>query len=478
MKPTQAVRALALLAIIAPFSAGAEVLSLDSCRSLAVGNNKAVKIADENIRGASFNREAARAAYLPGLDFSAAYLYNQREIKMLGADAHLPVMSFDPATASYKFDVLTGPNGVPVTDPATGSPIPTQVALLPKEAMEFDIHNTVVGAFTLTQPIFMGGTIRALNEISKYAESLARASRDNTVQEVILKVDEAYWTVVSLREKKKLAESFVRLVDTLRYNTDQMLAEGVATRSDQLTVQVKYNEACIALTKVENGLALSKMNLAQICGLPVDTDIEPASEGEPTAVDPTAYSLSGALASRPDLEAVRHGISILESREKLTMGSMLPKLAAVGTWGFSNPNMNDGFRKRFGTGFSVGATLTVPLWHWGGNYNRYRAAKSNTLASRLMLDDLEEKVDLQLSQAKFSLDEAVKTLKMTDNNLKAAAENLRNAELGYREGVLTTDDVIAAQTAWLLAHSENIDARIGLRLCDTYLSKVAGRLGD
>ena len=48
--------------------------------------------------------------------------------------------------------------------------------------------------------------------------------------------------------------------------------------------------------------------------------------------------------------------------------------------------------------------------------------------------------------------------------------------MGFHEGVLTSDDVIAAQTAWIKAHSEKIDAEIGIRLCEVYLSKVLGNL--
>ncbi len=475
-------RAAALLTVMTLMGAAhlpAATVSLDSCRRMAVNNNKAIKIAEENIRGAGYNRKAARAAYLPGIDFTGGYMYNQHQIELLGENAKLPTLSFDPKTMSYTPNILVGPDGVPVKDPATGSMIPTQVAVIPKEAMEFDTHNVFAGAFTLTQPVYMGGTIRAMNQITKYAENMARSLRDDQLQNVIFSVDEAYWQVVSLREKKKLAESYVRLVDSLKYNVDAMLQEGVATRSDLLTVQVKYNEACIALTKVSNGLTLSKMALAQICGQPVNADMEP-EEDIPSLTDNIApdYSLAEVVASRPDLNAVREGISILEHREKLSLGAMLPKIAAVGAWSFSNPNVIHGFDKRFGGGFSVGATLTVPIWHWGGNYNKYKAAKSNTIASRLMLEDLEEKVDLQLNQARFSLDEAGKTLEMTQSNLKSADENLRNAQYGFKEGVLTSDDVIAAQTAWLQANSENIDARIALRLCHTYLAKVAGRLGN
>lgn len=65
---------------------------------------------------------------------------------------------------------------------------------------------------------------------------------------------------------------------------------------------------------------------------------------------------------------------------------------------------------------------------------------------------------------------------MALSNMRSAEENLRNAQLGYREGMLTANDVILAQTGWLQAHSEKIDAQIGVRLCEVYLSKVLGTL--
>lgn len=453
------------------------IVSLDSCRTLALGNNKAIRIAEENITAAGHTRSAAKTAYLPGIDFTGGYTYNQRQIELLGEDAKLPTMSFDPAKGTYEYNIVTN-GGKPVIDPASGLPVFSEVAVIPKEAMAYDTHNVFAGAVTLAQPIYMGGQIRALNKIAKYGEDMARSLHEQAVQDVIYQVDEAYWGVVSLNEKKKLAQSFVNLVDSLRHNVMAMVEEGVATRSDQLTVDVKYNEACLTLTKVENGLSLMRMALAQICGIPVDTKMTLKDEVNLTEeeVIPEAMTIDmeEVYRRRHDLAALRSGISMLEGKEKLVMSEMLPKLALVGAYTFSNPNVIHGFEKRFGGGFSVGATLTIPLWHWGGNYHRYQAAKSNTRAQRMMLDDLEEKVTLQVSQARYSYNEAFKTYEMTSNNLKSADENLKNAEIGFREGVLTTDDVTAAQTAWLQANSENIDAEIGIRLCDAYLSKVAG----
>lgn len=469
----------AICLAIGAFSANAGVYTLDSCRNMAVHNNKTIRMAEEGIRGAGYDRKAAKALYLPGIDFAGTYFYNQRTINLLAEDAKLPTMSFDPSTQSFKYNILTTPDGTPIKDPASGGYIPTEVAVIPKDAMSFDTHNVFAGAFTLTQPVFMGGQIKALNEISKYAEKLATAARNSVVQDVVYAVDQAYWLVVSLKSKQKLADSFVTLVDTLRYSVNAMLEEGLATRADLLTVEVKLNEAKIMRTKLDNGLTLARMALAQVCGLPVQSEMTLADEDFKTgltAMPDPVYNMQDVYSRRQDLEVIRQGISVLSQREKLAMGQMLPKIAIVGAYEFSNPNLNDGFRKRFGGGFSVGATVAIPIWHWGGNYNHYRATKSATNAQRLMLEDLEEKVDLQVQQAKFSFQEAFKTYNMTKANMSSAEENLRSAQIGFKEGVMTTNDVIAAQTAWLQANSEKIDAEIGIHLCEVYLDKVIGKL--
>lgn len=470
---------IAMSLFAAAFGACAQGVSLDSCRNMALRSSKALRMADEAVKGAEYTKKAAFAAYLPAIDAGATYVYNQHKINLLSEDAKLPTMKFNPQTGSYDYNILAGPDGKPLTDPTTGSVIPDMVAVIPKEALSFDTRSVFAGAVTLTQPVFMGGQIKALNDIAKYAEEALVAARNNASQEVIYGVDEAYWTVVSLRAKQKLADSFVRLVDTLHYNVNAMLEEGVATRADLLSVDVKLNEARIMRTKVDNGLTLSRMALAQVCGLPIDTQmtlLDEESAGIGSEMPDYAYNMEDVYARRQDLEVVRKGIHVLQGQEKLALGDMLPKLGIVGAYTFSTPNVIDGFSRKIGGGFSVGASLTIPIWHWGGNYNKFRAAKSATNAQRIMLDDFEEKVQLQVNQAKFKFQEAFKTYEMAISNMKSAEENLRCAQIGYKEGVLTTNDVILAQTGWLQASSEKIDAEIGIRLCRTYLSKVLGTL--
>ena len=117
--------------------AQAPVVTLDSCRNMALRNNKQLQITNEQQRGASYQRKAARAAYLPSLDATGLYLYNQKEISLLESDQMLPTMSFNPQTGSYGYNLVTGANGQPVM--VNGQPVPSQVAVIPKSAMTFDV---------------------------------------------------------------------------------------------------------------------------------------------------------------------------------------------------------------------------------------------------------------------------------------------------------------------------------------------------
>lgn len=123
---------------------------------MALRNNKTMQIAQERLKAAEYQKKEAFAAYLPGFDFTGTYFYNQKEISLLSGDQMLPTKSFNPQTGQYDYNILVGADGKPVLTP-DGQPIPTQVAVIPKEAMTFDIHNVFGGAVTLTQPIFMGG---------------------------------------------------------------------------------------------------------------------------------------------------------------------------------------------------------------------------------------------------------------------------------------------------------------------------------
>lgn len=458
--------------------ASAQVVTLDSCRNMALRNNKEIQQATLGIEKAGYQRKEAAAAYLPQFDLTAGYIYNSRKVSLIKEDQMLPTKSFNPQTGAYDFNLLIDPaTGYPVQ--VDGQYVPTTVALLPKSGLTYNIHNLMGGALTVTQPIYMGGKITAMNQITELAQQLSREMRESKVEDVIYSVDAAYWQVVSLCAKQKLARSYVDLVQRLDNDVRIMVEEGVATRANQLSVDVKLNEANVDLTKVDNGVTLSRMLLAQLCGLPVNTMMTLADEGRDELdlkLAPSNYNLDEVFDKRHDVRSLELATKIYDQQVKVARSEMMPKLAAVAALHATNPNSYDGFENRFGAAFSVGATLRVPLWHWGGLSNKVKAAKVDASVKRLELDDAKEKIALQISQAAFRYQEAFKTFDATKANLAQADENLRIANVAFKEGMGTLDEVIAAQTAWLKANSEKIDAEINVQMTREYLDKVMGNL--
>ncbi len=460
------------------FLASGQVVTLDSCRHMALRNNKEIQQAALAIDKAGYQRKEAAAAYLPQFDLTAGYIYNSCRVSLVKEDQMLPTKSFNLETGTYDYNL--------VIDPRTGTPlqvngqyVPSTIALLPKSGLSYNIHNLMGGALTVTQPIYMGGKITAMNQITDLAQQLAREMRDSKIEDVIYNVDAAYWQVVSLCAKQKLARSYVSLVEKLDNDVKAMVNEGVATRANQLAVDVKLNEANVDLTKVDNGVTLSRMLLAQLCGLPVNTMMTLADEGQDELgilLSPSTYNLDEVFNKRHDVRSLELATKIYDQQVKVARSEMMPKLAAVAALHATNPNSYDGFENRFGAAFSVGATLRMPLWHWGGLSNKVKAAQVEANVKRLELDDAKEKIALQISQAAFRYQEAFKTYEATKANLAQADENLRIADIAFKEGMGTIDEVLAAQTAWLKANSEKIDAEIDVQLTHEYLNKVMGDL--
>lgn len=453
-------------------------VSLDSCRRMAIANNKEIIQQQIKIEQAGYQRKQAEAAYLPSLDFEGGYIFNQKKLSLVDQDQLLPTKSFNPATGTYDFNLLTDPaTGMPIMN--NGQPIPSQVALLPKSALTYDVHNVFAASLTLTQPIYMGGKIRAMNNITHYAEQLAQSMHSTKVQDVVYSIDEAYWRVVSLVAKQKLAESYLKLVKNLDDDVQKMINQGVATRANKLTVDVKVNEANVALAKVNNGVELSRMALNQLCGLPIHSRFTLEDENKKEVVGSlhaTHVVMDSVYARRHEIRSLELAAKIYDEKAKVAKSEMLPQVAAFAAYHASNPNSYNGFENKFGFAFSMGAMVKVPLWHWGGLSNKYKEALAESRLQKVKIEDAREKISLQVNQATFRYEEAWKTFDKTKSNLIEANENLRCSQLAFREGVANLETVIAAQTAWLQACSENIDAQIDILLCDVYLSKVMGEM--
>lgn len=466
------------------------LLSLDSCRAMAMENNKDLRISQEKINAARYEKKAAFTKYFPSLSANGTYMYNQKEISLLNDDQKFALGNLGQKPGEMMTEVKkvilqlvqAKPELAALLTPLAGIDIAgplNQLGNSVVDALRTDTHNVFGAAFTLTQPIFMGGKIVAYNKITKYAEELAATQHNTALQEVILSTDQAYWQVVSLVNKKKLAESYLELLKHMESDVEKMIAEGVATKADGLSVKVKVNEAEMMLTQVEDGLTLSRMLLCQVCGIDMKTEFtlvdELAEELQPDG-DKPVVNIDDALANRSEIRSLELASNMYRQKVNLARAEFLPTVALTGGYLMSNPSLFNGFEKKVRGMWNVGVVASVPLCNWGGGIYKMKAAKSEAIIAEYKLQDAREKIELQVNQASFKVDEARKKLTMARQNLDHADENLRYATLGFKEGVIPASNDLEAHTAWLKANSEYIDAQIDVKMTDLYLRKAMGTL--
>lgn len=449
---------------------------LDSLRARAVSNNKSLLMAEQKKVAASYTHKSAKTNYLPKVSATGAYMYTSREMSLLSDEQKHTLSNIGTGLSAM----------VPDLAPMSSQLNSAGQGLV--DALHTDTRNAGIVAVTLTQPIYMGGKIRAYNKITEYAEQASGTIYDKTLQDIIVDVDEAYWNLVALHSKKKLAEGYKTLVEKLESDVEQLVKEGMATKADLLSVKVKVNEAGVTLIQVNNGIELSRMNLCRICGLDMDEpiDVEDNMDNKIQIADfddnvdmsnqSADYMVQQAEGNRKELQALELQNKIYDEKIKLARAEYLPKVALMGGYLASNPSVFNSFERKMKGLWNVGITLNVPILTWGDRSYKVKAAKAEACMHRYETEEVKEKIELQVNQCRQKLQESQERYQTTLRSVDEAEENLRYANHGMKEGVITLSNVMEAQTAWLKAKSEWVNAQVDVRLANLYLKKAIGTI--
>ena len=445
---------------------------------------------------AGYDRKIAMANYFPKISATGAYVYNNRDVALLNEDQSNRLRNAGTNVQNAFWDYLQGGadniQGDLTREVATrllealrANPnlpdIATPINAIGQDidnALHPNLHNIWVGAVTVQQPVFVGGKIIYSNQMAVLAQQLSEAKYDMKEADVLLDVDQAYWQIISIANKKKLAQSYMELLEEMEKDVQTAVNAGVFTESDLLQVRVKANEARMMLTKATNGLTLSKMLLCKRIGLPLDSAIVLADETLdviPEPGRPVEKSLEDIYESRPETRSLTLATKIFDKKAKVVRADLMPTVALMGAFTVSNPNIYDGFQNGWrGGNLSAGVMVKIPITHGGEALFKYKKAKAEARLYQNQLDDAKQMITLQVTQQRKLFDEALQKVEMARSNLDLAEDNLRSARVGLDAGVIATNTVLGAHTAWLSAHSEYIDAGIELQMTAASLRKAEG----
>lgn len=467
-----------------------EVLTLEQCRERALEANKGMKQAEEKVVETENLQKVALWQMLPKVGATGGYLWMDRSVNLLSEEQKTRLNHLgDNIEGDIESALQEQLGGIPIlgqqlADALAG--VLSASSLTGKlndtghdivDALETDTRNTAFGAVTLSQPLYLGGKLRALYRSARVANQLSHIQLDKKREETLIAVDEAYWQVVSVSHKKQLAERYATLLDTLLHNVEQLVEAEMATQGDLAKVRVKYNEAQMTLTKATNGLALAKMLLAQRCGMALDAQFEVAELSPLAAVataSDTLIDMEQVWQERKEMQMLRLSDTLAREGVRMAASSLKPNVALTGGYLFSTPNLFDGFKNEVGGTWMAGVVVNIPILHPGGIYS-VKAAKAKRREVAYQIEEAQEMIALQVNKLNYELQLAYKKLAQATSNLDQAEENLRLADESFKAGLCSSSDLMAAQTAWIQAHSEVLDAEIEIEMDALYLRQALGK---
>ena len=411
-------------------------LSVNECIDLALQNNITLKNNQLEIEKARATKKEAQTAYLPTVSAQA-----------LAFDALNPMLSFgiediDNALVRQTLYNLYAQYG----------------ALLGlKKEYAYAQDGVVLNAMAI-EPVFAGGRIYNGNKLAKLgieaAEYQARIQED----EIRLQTESLYWQIISLQEKIATLDQLDQLLDTLDKDLKGAIEAGLMMPTDQYKVTLKKNESQLNRKKLNDGITLLKMALAQTIG--IDWQNLTLTDTLGVESDPTGCYLNPAtaVAHRNESHLLNLSLQAEKLKRKMTLGEALPSLMVGGSVNYhtilenTKPNA------------MVFAVLQVPITDWHKTTFKLKKNELDAEIAENNRRNYTELMEMQTNQAWFNLEQSWLRIGMAQTALNDAEANLKITQDYYEAGLVALSDLLEAQTMLKNSRDELSDSRVEYQL--------------
>jgi len=451
-------------------------LTLEQCRAIALDSSAILRNAQLTEEKTDLDRKAVITNFLPKFSGYGLYLWTSDSFDYDFSGGALPV--YKNVYGNLVPDLMKDAAGNIVYN--NGIPVFNQYAIIPPMTLSVDLANTFTAGVSVTQPVFMGGKIISGYRMAALGTEMAKLNSELKAEEVTVSVDEAYWMYVKTCRLLEAAESFDSTVTEVYRFVEDAIDVGMATSTDLVKVEVQRNNAALAVAKARNGKRLSMMNLCHILGLPLTTEIEVDQSGftlDSTAVIPESIALgSDSIENRADYRLLAGQAELKRRNVDFVRSDFLPQLGVMASYGYSYglKLMDETLLNQ--AGFTVMATLKVPIFAWGEGYLKIKSAKKEYEMAQNELERLSGMMELEKAKNSYAVSEAALQVRLAESSLRSAENNLKVCRDQYELGMETIVNVLEAQSQWNKCSCDYISAVADYKLSCTKYLKSIGRL--
>lgn len=402
--------------------------TLEQLKESARHHNITLQNARLSVEAAHQQRKEAFTKYFPNVSGTGAWFNANKGIARLDVNPSevIPSALTSSLAASLPAEALA----------ALASPIGVSM-----------LKNGTIAGINAVQPVFAGGQIVNGNRLARIGEDVARLQLQLTENEVEKQTEQYYWQLVSLEEKMKTIAAVEALLADIHKDVDVAVRAGVAMRNDLLQVQLRQNEVESQKLKLQNGISIVRLLMAQYCGL--NNTAFTLSYDSIAPELPVKQNHEQALLGTAEYQLLGKQVEATRLQKNIAIGQQLPTVA-VGA-GYNYHNLLDNNRA-FGMIF---ATVSVPIsdW-WGGSH----AIKRKKIEHQKAIDEQCDKAQLlqiRMQNAWNSVTEARQQLNIAQRSIEQSEENLRIHRDYYKAGTTTMSNLLEAQ----LLYQQSLDRR-------------------
>jgi outer membrane protein TolC len=432
-----------LLLLAAPLAMAAEPVQLSLKRAVQVAispeGSARIQLAGEALKQAQARALEQRAALLPNVD--GAFSDQSRT-------ENLVALGFSPRV----FGAI----------PIQGFSFPTFVGPF----------TTTDARVTGSQSVFDFSTIRRY-QASKVGVTAARSEADSTQEQVASQVARAYLAAVKGDADVETAQANVTLSEALLKQSQNEKEAGTGTGIEITRAKVQLANDRQRLLVAQNARHSAHLQLLRAINMRLDTELELTDKLHYIPVDAVTMDAAKtqALKERPDLKAQQDREANARLSASATRLERLPSVSAFGDYGDIGTGLTNSGPTR-----TVGFSVKVPIFDGGRRDARREESASEYRSETVRTYDLKEQIELDVRLALDSLESADQQVKVAQEGLELANNELTQARRRVDAGVAISVEVTDAQTRLERARDNTTDALYNYNLARLDLAQAMGRV--
>lgn len=340
------------------------------------------------------------------------------------------------------------------------------------------IFDTWGAQASLSQPLFMGFRIVGNIEMNEQLSNATNEEYNKDKSELVFNVKSAYWSLFKATQFKKVMDETVDQIKAHVEDAKNLEKAGMMTKNDILKLEVQLSNVMYQQIEAENAAKLAMVALNSTIGIALNTQITITSTAtlKESNFDEVEKLIADATQIRPEVKAADARVKASEAGITLAKSSWYPQVSLYGNYYYNKPNQRImPTQNKFDGTWDAGVNLSMNVWDWMTTAHQTDQAEAQAAQAKDGLGMIKDGITLEVTQNYLNMKQAYKKVALAELTVQQAEENMRVTSGKFKSGLVTSSEVIDAETALISAKTNLSASTVDCELAKAKLDKSIGK---